>query len=162
MSDTPSHAHIKQEIDTTSCCSPAPSSGTFSNNTQHAFLYNNSPVTTVSWQQLSWHIVLSIHVCSNTTQKNIHFVDSKLNWSISVRQIVNRIRHPVRQIVNSAAQPRRWAMINSPCATIAPIRVKKSCHGDCVWCAAMLRLVFTMAWPAVKHARHSSSAQFKV
>lgn len=47
MSDTPSHAHIKQEIDTTSCCSPAPSSGTFSNNTQHAFLYNNSPVTTV-------------------------------------------------------------------------------------------------------------------
>lgn len=47
MSETPNHAHIKQEIDTTSCCSPAPSSGTFSNNTQHAFLYNSSPVTAV-------------------------------------------------------------------------------------------------------------------
>lgn len=45
MADTHNHAqHIKQEIDTTSCCSPAPSSGTFSNNSQ-PFFSNASPNT---------------------------------------------------------------------------------------------------------------------
>lgn len=47
MAETQNHAHIKQEIDTTSCCSPAPSSGTFSNNSQ-AFLFNNTPAIAVS------------------------------------------------------------------------------------------------------------------
>lgn len=47
MAETHNHAqHIKQEIviDTTSCCSPAPSSGTFSNNSQ-PFFSNASPNT---------------------------------------------------------------------------------------------------------------------
>lgn len=47
MAETQNHAHIKQEIDTTSCCSPAPSSGTFSNNSQ-AFLFSNTPPVAVS------------------------------------------------------------------------------------------------------------------
>lgn len=50
MAETQNHAHIKQEIDTTSCCSPAPSSGTFSGTSQ-AFLYNNTPTIAVSFCQ---------------------------------------------------------------------------------------------------------------
>lgn len=38
MAETPAHAHIKQEIDTT-CCSPSPSNGSF---TAQGFIFNNS------------------------------------------------------------------------------------------------------------------------
>ena len=38
MAETPTHAHIKQEIDTT-CCSPSPSNGNF---TAQGFIFNNS------------------------------------------------------------------------------------------------------------------------
>lgn len=39
MAETPAHAHIKQEIDTT-CCSPSPSNGNF---TAQGFIFNNNP-----------------------------------------------------------------------------------------------------------------------
>ena len=39
MSEAPV-TRVKQEIDTTSCCSPSPSTG---NNSTHQILYNQSP-----------------------------------------------------------------------------------------------------------------------
>lgn len=37
-----SGTRIKQEIDTTSCCSPSPSTGNNNNNTAQSFMYNNT------------------------------------------------------------------------------------------------------------------------
>lgn len=44
MAETATHAHIKQEIDTT-CCSPSPSNGSFTSGA--GFIFNNSTANTV-------------------------------------------------------------------------------------------------------------------
>lgn len=57
MAETPAHAHIKQEIDTT-CCSPSPSNGSF---TTQGFIFNNNPsANTVRTFHLSDSIPLTI------------------------------------------------------------------------------------------------------
>lgn len=45
MAETATHAHIKQEIDTT-CCSPSPSNGSFTNSAQ-SFIFNTTTANAV-------------------------------------------------------------------------------------------------------------------
>lgn len=45
MAETATHAHIKQEIDTT-CCSPSPSNGSFTSGAQ-GFIFSTTTANTV-------------------------------------------------------------------------------------------------------------------
>ena len=132
MAETPNHAHIKQEIDTTSCCSPAPSSGTFNS---QGFIYNSSPAAATPVSIFDSLVFLCKPI------EHLVF-RHRLNWNTNVHRTTttplatttttaNHIHHLDHRIVSFAVRPHRSVMRNSRCTPITQTPIRRSYQGDC-------------------------------